>query len=204
MLLCDIIALNGVVMKLHDLINKKFGLWTTIERDWKNTKGIYWICKCDCGNIKSVRHDALKEGRSVSCGSKGSSGCKVKVLKINGIVGWNRISDRKEALYNKERSMYKGSAKIDNRSFNLTQIEFNSLVDKNCYYCGKAPSMIKKDKFSDIIIVVNGIDRIDSGLGYNIANCVACCSVCNFMKNDMSLGDFKSHIALLYSNLANF
>lgn len=41
------------------LLNKgeKFGKLTIIERDTKiNKNEIYWLCKCDCGNLK-VRQD---------------------------------------------------------------------------------------------------------------------------------------------------
>lgn len=48
---------------------------TRIERlkvimmDSKNKKqGVYWICKCDCGNKKSIRGDILRGGRVKSCG----------------------------------------------------------------------------------------------------------------------------------------
>ncbi len=54
---------------LKDLTNQKFGRLTVIERDTETTKkGVYWKCKCDCGNITSVRSNCLTSGDTKSCG----------------------------------------------------------------------------------------------------------------------------------------
>ena len=59
-------------MALIDLTNKKFGRLTVLERDVSKPKGhgkpVYWICQCDCGNIKSVKSCHLKDGSIQSCG----------------------------------------------------------------------------------------------------------------------------------------
>ena len=47
----------------------------------------------------------------------------------------------------------------------------------------------------------NGVDRIDSSLGYTIDNCVACCDKCNYAKHDLSTEDFKEWIIKIYNNL---
>lgn len=54
-------------MKLAVKRNKTFGLLTAIKRDWTRLDRVYWICKCSCGIIKSVRSDSLGKG-TVSCG----------------------------------------------------------------------------------------------------------------------------------------
>lgn len=45
-----------------------------------------------------------------------------------------------------------------------------------CFYCG----IIDAEKF-------NGIDRVDSSVGYIFANCVSCCWNCNDLKSNNSL-----------------
>ena len=45
----------------------------------------------------------------------------------------------------------------------------------------------------------NGIDRIDSNIGYTVNNCVPCCTICNHMKNDLTTDEFYNHIKLLYN-----
>lgn len=59
--------------KLHDLTNMKFGRLTVIERDKdkilpSGQHQTMWRCKCDCGNITSVRGVHLKSGKTKSCG----------------------------------------------------------------------------------------------------------------------------------------
>ena len=36
----------------------------------------------------------------------------------------------------------------------------------------------------------NGIDRVDSSLGYINENCVSCCRTCNYAKLEMNIKDF--------------
>ena len=53
----------------EDLTGKKFGRLTVLEY-YGNDKyrRAKWVCKCDCGNIKIVRAEYLKNGGIVSCG----------------------------------------------------------------------------------------------------------------------------------------
>lgn len=55
--------------KIHDLTGQKFGRLTAIEVDEGHPgKRTFWVCQCDCGNIKSVRSDSLQSGGIKSCG----------------------------------------------------------------------------------------------------------------------------------------
>lgn len=63
-----------------DLTGQKFGRLTAIKRD-TSRKGVYWICKCECGNTKSIKSDSLRSGTSKSCG------CLQSELRTNNIVG---------------------------------------------------------------------------------------------------------------------
>lgn len=56
--------------KLIDLTGKKFGRLTAIKRDENisSKKGAYWICKCNCGNEKSIKSASLINGSTKSCG----------------------------------------------------------------------------------------------------------------------------------------
>ena len=55
--------------KFTNLAGQRFGRWLVIERA-KNTSGykVKWLCKCDCGNYKTITTDSLKSGNSRSCG----------------------------------------------------------------------------------------------------------------------------------------
>lgn len=46
----------------------KFNHWTVIKYDYANKHGIkYFLCKCDCGTVRSVRGTALIQGTSKAC-----------------------------------------------------------------------------------------------------------------------------------------
>ena len=54
-----------------NLIGQKFGRLTVIKLDRiEKTKDhrVYWLCKCICGNTKSIRKDGLISGMVKSCG----------------------------------------------------------------------------------------------------------------------------------------
>lgn len=56
------------INKIVDLTGEKFGRLTVIGLDDKPGRKTYWICQCECGNVKSVRSDSLKQGVIKSCG----------------------------------------------------------------------------------------------------------------------------------------
>lgn len=58
-----------------DLVGKRFGRWTAIEKDPQHNRK--WICKCDCGTVKSVYANNLTRGKTVSCG------CHKREVTIN-------------------------------------------------------------------------------------------------------------------------
>lgn len=54
--------------RFEDLTSKTFGRWTVLKFDSVKSNNSYWICKCACGKIVSVRRGDLISGRSTSCG----------------------------------------------------------------------------------------------------------------------------------------
>ena len=124
------------------------------------------------------------------------------------IVAWNR-------LY----AVYKYSARLKKLSFHLSIEEFKQLCSKNCYYCGAAPREFykyynnlhkiadrKKHKIDEeyaksTIIKYNGIDRMDSNIGYIIENCVPCCTIHNYMKSKLTKKEFLDNVKQVYEFL---
>lgn len=53
---------------LIDLTDKKFGEWTVLKWDETSSNPTRWICKCSCGEIRSIIGSTLKSGSSTSCG----------------------------------------------------------------------------------------------------------------------------------------
>lgn len=94
------------------------------------------------------------------------------------------------------------NTKAKHKDFELTLEEFSKLVHDNCIYCGAPPEKnsefyqgLRRKSIEDV--PVNGIDRIDSNLGYISGNCVPCCSYCNRMKSDLSFDEFSNRILVL-------
>lgn len=55
--------------RLIDLTGQKFGRLTVLERDYsKKDKRAYWVCRCDCGAIKTICGEKLRSGNTKSCG----------------------------------------------------------------------------------------------------------------------------------------
>ena len=65
-------------MKIGDKFNKLTIIAESSRRAANGGK--YWICQCECGNIKEIRADHLKDGHTKSCGCKNQD-------KINNIIG---------------------------------------------------------------------------------------------------------------------
>ena len=42
---------------VQNLLNKKYNFLTVIDGPIIKNKKTYWVCKCDCGKIKTVRAD---------------------------------------------------------------------------------------------------------------------------------------------------
>lgn len=103
--------------------------------------------------------------------------------------------------FNKLYARYKLNAEKRNLEFNLNKEDFKILTKDNCYYCNCPPSTIMKanGNKSNRQYIYNGIDRLDSNLGYDIINVVTCCKTCNTMKGTLSKDDFLEKVELIYN-----
>ena len=104
---------------------------------------------------------------------------------------WRENNPEKNKENNKSRlenikihySNYIRCAGDKNLDFEISQEEFNKIVNEPCHYC----NIIQERGF-------NGIDRLDSNTGYVIDNCVSCCKTCNYMKCSLSADVFLKRI----------
>lgn len=94
---------------------------------------------------------------------------------------------------------------IYSKTWNLSLEDVSKLIHGNCFYCGAEPSednqwnKSAKRKSEDEVVKINGIDRVNSDIGYEPGNCVSCCSKCNTMKSDLTVEEFRNHIKKLYN-----
>ena len=103
-----------------NLINQKFGYLTVLERDFSKTGKVYWICKCDCGNIISVRGSSLKDGHTRSCGCINSKGEN----KIKDILSSLKIDFIQQKTF--DNLKYK-----DNLKFDFFLPDYNCCIEYN-------------------------------------------------------------------------
>ena len=104
---------------------------------------------------------------------------------------WRENNPEKNKENNKSRlenikihySNYTRCAGDKNLDFEISQEEFNKIVNEPCHYC----NIIQERGF-------NGVDRLDSNTGYVIDNCVSCCKTCNYMKCSLSADVFLKRI----------
>lgn len=78
--------------RIIDLVGTVFGKLTVLSRDMTRPTGqnkpAYWLCKCSCGEICSVRSDHLRGGTTTSCGCINSKG-EFNISNILLKAGWN-------------------------------------------------------------------------------------------------------------------
>ena len=86
--------------------------------------------------------------------------------------------------------------------FDMTVEQFGEIMLKPCHYCGGAPATPQSTMPSSAHRngLRNGIDRVDSSVGYVEGNCVPCCFKCNRMKSDHSVTDFLAHVSAIHQH----
>ncbi len=165
----------------------------------------WYLCQCSCGEfIERSTTRIINEKHA-------HTGCKNLINKKH----FNLKYGPEEASFRGKATNYKAIAKSRNHEFSLTMDETIDLLKRNCYYCGGLPNNVfnailrnRRDKsqynfyeIKEYDIKYNGIDRINSSLGYTIDNVVSCCKHCNTAKLDRTYDEFKSWIERVYNNL---
>ncbi|MCK9459559.1 MAG: hypothetical protein M0R80_07965 [Proteobacteria bacterium] len=177
-------CVQRAVIKERSLVGKKFGRLLVVEQVSGRTKfgNRLYLCKCDCGKQKVLPSHSLKvKGGSKSCG------CLAEELGLTKLPTG-------EGAFNQLFLTYKISAKRRRIKFDISKEEFKELTKLNCHYCGSHPKQVFTRRGGNGSYIYNGVDRVDSLLGYSTKNCVPCCGDCNEMKNDRSSDEFVAHI----------
>lgn len=172
-----------------NMLGKNFGILIVMECLGTIKGQTRFKCKCQCGNEKITSYNVLAYGNITSCGCL-------------------RRKNLEKTQYKSMFNMYIYSARKRNIEFNLDFPLFLSIIKENCHYCNRSPAVkplnaqYKKNKISENrAIRVNGIDRKNNNEGYEKDNCVPCCSICNFMKQNMGYEEFLSAISCIYNNI---
>ena len=185
----EVSSKNGKNTK-KDILNMKFGRLLVLKENGRSKHGVKWLCKCDCGNEKTVLGVALRRGTK-------SCGCINKEISV--LTG--KLKRAKDPWL-VEMYHYSNGAEVRSLLFKISKKYFIKLVTSDCYYCGNTPQQtcysaeLKENK-----VKRNGIDRIDNNIGYIKSNCVPCCKTCNFEKRAQTYEQFIENTKRRFEHL---
>ena len=168
-----------------NLAGQVFGLLTAISKD----DDYHWLCRCRCGTEKVFGYTSLNTGKSRSCGCVPDE--KVRKLKFG------------EASMNLLIKSYMKRAVKKGFECSLSKDNFYSLFTANCFYCNRKPFSVMRSSQHFGEFRYNGIDRVDSNMGYTIGNSRTCCKTCNFAKSSMGEKEFYNWIKTVHDNLSH-
>lgn len=176
-------------MTLKLLPGHRFNRLILIELDIELTKRYktkYWKCRCDCGNLISVRQSHL------TCGNVQSCKCLAKELTSKRAINQRKFPLCRDAAKTIFREIYNDG--------DLVFEDFLFLSQQKCYYCKCKPSNKRKSTIFKKIIseqeeneryfIYNGLDRIDPTKPHNKNNIITCCFNCNRAKSNYNLNEF--------------
>lgn len=175
--------------KLIDLTGQSFGIWLVIEQAPRRDNKTRWLCQCQgCGVKRSLRSTTLRRSVYAKCDGRHlerfSNPAPMHRRKASGYAaGTERYN------HTRRQAQKRGFA------FALSHEAWSTLVQQDCHYCGIAPLQVVMRRHFNGVFVCNGLDRKDSTQGYTLDNCVACCGLCNLMKQDLAYTQFLKHIA---------
>jgi hypothetical protein len=181
---------NGGEMPVKDLTGKVFGRLTVLKFTHTAKRYAYFDCRCNCGTLARIKGVLLSNGNTKSCG------CLHRYSVRNNIAGKNRLP-LGEAAFNCLYHSYRLTAKARGFEFLITKEEFRKLTTQKCTYCGIPPHTQIGAKELNGVYTYTGVDRSDSQQGYNIGNCVPCCTTCNRAKSDLPLIEFEEWLRQL-------
>lgn len=173
---------------IKDLTNKTFNSLTAVCPVEKPThisgknRGVWWLCKCVCGNEKIVRSTELIREDTKSCG------CMKKYTNSDKYKGVGLIA---QSVF----SHIKWGAEKRNIEFNITKEylwELYRSQEGKCYYTDLDISLNTRNNKKTA-----SLDRIDSSKGYVEGNLVWVHKNINLMKNVFSKEEFLNYCNLI-------
>lgn len=167
----------------ESLVGRRFDRLLVVELLVHGKKARY-RCLCDCGNEATTTRANLERGHTKSCG------CFRTFRHPARQVGVRKLFYR-----------YTFAAKRRGLSFTISLDRFRELTSQECHYCGGPPSLTIGSRSKHSEYRYNGVDRVDSRVGYEEDNIVPCCGVCNRMKADLPLDVFEQHVSRISTHL---
>lgn len=180
-------------------------------RKWKEEEVEYLLLKYSVEPTKNVARFLKRPIASVAYKALSLKLKKSEPFQIGASARKRHRNNPKLISWKTKFLNYKVEAKRRGKCFSLNLEEFIALSSQKCHYCGANPivfNAFKADprKISKWIephliepanILWNGLDRIDSSIGYEVSNCLPCCGFCNRSKLDKTYQEFMEWIERL-------
>lgn len=163
-----------------DYTGQKYNMLTFKEYSHSDGKSAWWWVECDCGNVKRMRSQEVRNPANISCGCyRKKIGHKHNAWRGCGKLGSSIVKRIKSQA--KRRDIFVGEGLTieylwnlfvkQNEKCALTGIDLTLPKDYR-------PGWVKKHNLS--------LDRIDSSVGYILGNVQWVCKDVNFMKQQLS------------------
>ena len=150
--------------KFINEIGNRYGKLLVIAKDEElsiQKHRAQWICKCDCGNIKTVSNKCLRERKTFSCGCIGSS---IGENNITAILLFNEIPFINQYGVNIENKWYRYDFAILNADKSIRRlIEFDGIqhTDDTHLHWGKTSSIVQsRDTIKNNYAKINNIPLV--------------------------------------------
>lgn len=154
-----------------------------------NTSRYFVDVLCICGTKKTFSCSKLRSGDCKQC-----SNCSFKQRSEKA-----KTVSQYEQMF---RRLVLDRSKKHNIDITLTVNDYAKIISQNCFYCNDAPRLTTRFSMRKYVntepVFANGIDRIDSSLGYTLDNCIPCCTSCNYAKHQLTQQEFFEKISKIY------
>lgn len=175
---------NGGFMR-KEMAGKRFGRLIVLYENGKNKCGAYmYVCRCDCGNIKTISGLKLRSGHTKSCGClrvvSDSERIKYKTINIEGkqIRLHRYLMEQKlerklmsdEIVHHKDGNMFNND---------ITNLEIVSRSEHSKKHPENLPMkrkpVVQKDLKGNVVMVWGSASAVEKEKGYRKENISKCC-----------------------------
>ena len=121
-------------------IGNKYGKWLVIDKAPNRNRRAYWLCQCECGEIKEVLGANLRNGHSTSCGCQNKNDLIGQKFGKLTVVGKNPTRKNEHVCWD---------CKCD--CGNLTTVEGYNLKNGSTQSCGCQKQSVGEEHIEDIL-----------------------------------------------------
>jgi hypothetical protein len=160
-----------------------------INKEKGRASGLYYECKCTCGEIKTVRGALLRNGRVTSCGCDKPTACSEETGRIYGnwlVIGLTEKKSRRGSTYLNCRCAC-GTEKT------VLVASLRNGYSKSCgcnrdHQSSKNFRDLTGNRFGKLQVVHRNLDKND---GKTRWNCLCDCGIRTIARSDKLLGGFS-------------